>query len=167
MRIDWMEKYLNESEQLIYNNQVNDGIALLQNLLYDEPGYGYLHNQLGWAYLYYTADIVQAELHLKMAIRFDGEFQAPFIHMGNLMIRCNRYAEALDYLKQGIEKPSANRVVFLEAMGQAWELHGDFGQAMKAYREAMMASLTDHEVTNMTNHLARCRKKRWASFWKV
>ena len=167
MRIDWMKKYLNESEQLIYNNQVNDGIALLQNLLYDEPGYGYLHNLLGWAYLYYTADMVQAELHLKMAIKFDGEFQAPFIHMGNLMIRCNRYAEAIDYLKQGVQKPSANRVVFLEAMGQAWELRGDFGQAMKAYREAMMASLSDHEVTNMTNHVARCRKKRWASFWKV
>jgi len=52
-------------------------------------------------------------------------------------------------------------------MGQAWELRGDFSQAIKAYREAMMASLTDHEITNMTNHVARCRKKRWASFWKV
>lgn len=167
MKIDWIEKYLNESEQLIYNNQVNDGIALLQNLLYDEPGYSHLHNHLGWAYMYYTADIAQAELHLKMAIKFDGEFQAPFMHMGNLMIRCNRYAEAIDYLKQGVQKPSANRVVFFEAMGQAWELRGDFGQAIKAYREAMMASLTDHEVTNITKHIARCRKKTWASFWKV
>ena len=167
MKLEWMEKYLNEAEQLIYDNRVNDAIALLQNLLYDEPGYGYLHNHLGWAYMYYTADVTQAELHLKMAIKFDGQYPAPFIHMGNLMIRCNRYAEAIDYLKQGMEKPSASRVVFLEAMGQAWELSGDFGQAIKAYREAMMAALTDHEVTNMTNHVARCRKKKWASFWKV
>jgi hypothetical protein len=111
--------------------------------------------------------VAQAELHLKMAIKFDGQYPAPFIHMGNLMIRCNRYAEAIDYLKQGVQKPSASRVAFLEAMGQAWELSGDFGQAINSYREAMMASLTDHEVTSMTNHVARCRKKRWASFWKV
>lgn len=167
MRIEWMDKYLTEAEQLINDNRVNDGIALLQSLLYDEPGYGFLHNHLGWAYLYHTADVGQAEMHLKMAIKFGGQYPAPFIHMGTLMIRCNRYAEAIDYLKQGIEKPSANRVVFLEAMGQAWELRGDFSQAIKAYREAMMASLTDHEVTNMKNHVVRCRKKRWASFWKV
>jgi tetratricopeptide (TPR) repeat protein len=167
MRIDWMEKYLHEAEQLIFDNRVNEGIALLQNLLYDEPGYGYLHNHLGWAYMYYTPDVAQAALHLKMAITFDKEYSAPYLHMGNLMIRCNRYAEAIDYLQQGLQKPSANRVVFLEAMGQAWELRGDFGLAINAYREAMMASLTDQEVTNMTSHVARCRKKRWASFWKV
>lgn len=167
MRIDWIEKYLHEAEQLIVQNRLNEGIALLQDLLYDEPGYSYLHNHLGWAYMYYTPDVEQAMLHLKMAITFDGEYAAPYLHMGNLMIRCNRYAEAIDYLQQGLQKPSANRVVFLEAIGQAWELRGDFRQAIDAYREAMMASLTDHEVTNMTSHVARCRKKRWASLWKV
>lgn len=167
MRIDWMEKYLHEAEQLIFDNQVNEGIALLQDLLYDEPGYGYLHNHLGWAYTYYTQDVGQATLHLKMAITFDREYSAPYLHMGNLMIRCNRYAEAIDYLQQGLQKPSANRVMFLEALGQAREMRGDFSHAIRAYREAMMASLSEQEVNNMTRHVARCRKKRWASLWKV
>jgi tetratricopeptide (TPR) repeat protein len=83
------------------------------------------------------------------------------------MIRFNRYAEAIDYLQQRLQKPSANRVAIQEAMGQAWELRGDFGQAINAYREAMMASMTDQEVTTMVHHVARCRKKRWANFWKV
>ena len=167
MRIDWIENYLNEAEKLIYDNRVNEGIALMQNLLYEEPGYGYLHNHLGWAYMYYTPNVALAELHLKMAIRSDGEYAAPFVHLGNLMIRCNRYAEAIEYLQRGLQKPSANRVSFLEALGQAWELSGDFPKAIKAYREAMMASLIDQEVTNLNNHVARCRKKRWASFWRV
>jgi tetratricopeptide (TPR) repeat protein len=167
MRIDWMDKYLYEAEQLIFDNQINDGIALLQNLLYEEPGYGGLHNYLGWAYMYYTADREQAELHLQMAIKFDDQNPAPFIHMGNLMMRDNRYAEAIHYLKQGLQKPSASRVTFLEAIGQAWELRGNFSEAMKAYREAMLISVTDHEMTCMTNHVARVRKKRWASFWRT
>lgn len=166
MKLEWMEKYLNEAEQLIYDNQVNAGIELLSNLLYDEPGYGFLHNHLGWAYMYYTPDVAKAEMHLKFAIKFDGEYPAPFIHMGNLMIRTNRYAEAIQYLEQGVQKPTASRVVFLEAMGQAYELQGNFRQAMKVYREAMMASVVDHEVTNMTNHVTRCRKKRWAAMFK-
>ena len=166
MKLEWMEKYLTEAEQLIYDNRVNEGIELLSNLLYDEPGYGFLHNHLGWAYMYYTPDVAKAELHLKFAIKFDGEYPAPFIHMGNLMIRTNRYAEAIEYLEQGVQKPTASRVVFLEAMGQAYELQGNFRQAIKVYREAMMASVVDHEVTNMTNHVARCRKKRWAAMLK-
>jgi predicted Zn-dependent protease len=167
MRMNWMETYLKEAEQLIYDNRVQDGIALMQDLLYDEPGSGYLHNQLGWAYLYYTEDVSQAELHLKMAIQFDGEYPAPYIHMGNLMIRANRYTDAIKYLKKGLQKPSANKVVFMELIGQALELSGAYGQAMKAYREAMMSSLNEHEVSNIMKHTARCRKKRWASFWSM
>jgi predicted Zn-dependent protease len=163
MKIEWIEKYLKEAEQLIYDNRVNDGLALLQNLLYDEPGYGYLHNYLGWAHLYYTTDVAQAELHLKMAIKFDGEYPAPFIHMGNLLIQCNRYAEAIEYLEQGAHKPTANRVVFLEAIGRAWELRGEFAKAIKAYREGMIASMAEHEISNLQSHVVRCRKKRWAA----
>jgi Flp pilus assembly protein TadD len=162
MRIEWMEKYLTEAEQLIYDNRVNEGIALLQNLLYDEPGYGFLHNHLGWAYVYYTSDVGQAELHLTMAIKFDGTYPAPYIHLGNLYIRDGRYAEAIKYLELGIQKPNAHRLTFLEALGQAYELRGDFGQAGKAYREATMASVASHEIDRIREHIKRCRKKKWA-----
>lgn len=167
MKINWMETYLKEAEQLIYDNRVQDGIALMQDLLYDEPGSGYLHNLLGWAFLYYTEEVSQAELHLKMAMHFDGEYAAPYIHMGNLMIRATRYTDAIHYLKQGLQKSSANKVVFMELIGQALELKGEYGQAIRAYREAMMATLNEFEVNNMAKHTARCRKKRWANFWKV
>jgi predicted Zn-dependent protease len=161
MKIEWMEKYLKEAEQMIYDNQVNEGLQVLTDLLYDEPGYGYLHNHLGWAYLYYTADVALAELHLKMAIKFDGEYPAPYVHLGNLFIRTGRYAEAIEYLEQGVKKPNANRVTFLEATGQAYELKGEMAKAIKSYREATLASVVNHEITNLTEHIKRCRKKQW------
>src|SRR5690349_4195968 len=113
MRIEWIEKYLKEAEQMLYDNRVKEGLAVMNNLLYDEPGYGFLHNHLGWAYLYYTEDLGQAEMHLKMAIKFDGEYPAPYIHLGTLFTRAGRYAEAIDHLKQGVNKPNAHRVGFL------------------------------------------------------
>src|SRR6187549_2283430 len=85
-RIDWMEKYMTEAEQLIYDNKIDQGLHMLTDLLYDEPGYGRLHNYIGWANLYYTQNVTQAELHFKMAIRFDETFAPPYLHMGTLYI---------------------------------------------------------------------------------
>lgn len=80
MRIEWMEQYMADAERLIVNNQIEDGLVLLNNLLYDEPGYGSLHNHIGWAYMYYTTEVAKAERHLKLAIHFDAEFTAPYLH---------------------------------------------------------------------------------------
>ena len=162
MKIEWMEKYLKEAEQMIYENRVNEALRMLTGLLYEEPGYGYLHNHLGWAYMYYTADTTQAELHLIMAIKFGEEYPAPYIHLGNLLIRAGRYAEAIEYLELGVQKPNAQRVTFLESIGQAYELKGDMTKAIKAYREATLASVVNHEITSLTENIKRCRKKKWA-----
>src|SRR5688500_17737588 len=117
--IEWVEKYMKEAEDMIYNNKVDEGLQLLNSLLYDEPGYGRLHNHLGWAYMYYTSDEKNAELHLKMAIQFESEFMASYLHIGNLFNRAGRYDEALTYLQTGITKANANKTAFLEAIGVA------------------------------------------------
>jgi len=162
MKIEWIEKYLKEAEGLIYDNKVNEGLELMNGLLYEEPGYGFLHNHLGWAYMYYTQDVAKAELHLKMAIKFSGEYQAPYLHLGNLCIRNGRYLEAVELLECGVQKPNAYRVAFLENIGHAYELNRNYTKAIKAYREAALASVVTYEITNLTEGIKRCRKKKWA-----
>jgi tetratricopeptide (TPR) repeat protein len=162
MKIEWIEEYLKEAEGMIYDNRVNEGLDVMTKLLYDEPGYGFLHNHLGWAYLYYTEDLAKAELHLKMAIKFGDDYPAPYLHMGNLLIRGGRYEEAAKYLKEGLAKPNAYRVGFLEAMGQAYELKGDYANAIKAYKEATLASVVTYELTNLLENIKRCKKKKWS-----
>ena len=160
MRIEWMEKYMTEAEQLIYNNKVTEGLELLKDLLYDEPGYGSLHNHIGWAYMYYTVDVAAAELHLKMAIHFNGEFAAPYLHLGNLYIRSTRYAEALHYLETGLKATSPNKVAFLESIAQVYELEKEYSKAVATYKEAL-ASALGGESERFTESIKRCRKKRW------
>jgi len=160
MKIEWMEQYMKDAEGLIYGNQVNEGLEMLKNLLYEEPGYGSLHNHIGWAYTYYTADVAQAELHLKMAIRFDPAFAAPYQHLGSLYIRAGRYAEALEYLKKGVTQYNANKVAFLENIAHVYELKREYAQAIRHYKEAL-ASTVGVESTTLTEGIKRCRKKRW------
>ena len=161
MRIEWIEKYMTEAERLIYNNQIEDGLLMLTDLLYDEPGYGSLHNHIGWAYMYYTADVEKAERHLKLAIHFDPTFAAPYLHLGNLCIRIGRYADALSTLKNGLTKQNANKTAFLEGIAHVYELQRNFAEAIKAYKEAL-ASSVGFETANFTEGIKRCRKKRWA-----
>ena len=160
MKLEWMDSYLANAEQMMYNNQVNEGLELMHELLYEEPGYGYLHNYLGWAYLYYTGDNSKAELHLKCAITFDCEYAPPYLHLGNLYIRTGRYSEALQYLEAGVKKNSANKVAFLEHIAQVYELKREYGQAIKYYKEALVSTV-GHETAQLSEGIKRCRKKRW------
>ncbi|MEO7988112.1 MAG: tetratricopeptide repeat protein [Chryseolinea sp.] len=166
MRIEWMEKYMADAEKLIYENQVTEGLALLDNLLYDEPGYGSLHNHIGWAYLYYTVDIEKAELHLKMAIRFDATFAAPYLHIGNLYIRTGRYADALQYLEKGVVAMNPNKVAFMESIARAYELKKEYAKAVTAYKDAL-AITVGIESEKFAEGIKRCRKKRWVMMFTL
>jgi tetratricopeptide (TPR) repeat protein len=164
-RIKWIEKYLTEAEQLIYNDQVEQALKILNNLLHQEPGYGRLHNHLGWAYLYYSDEVRLAELHLKMAIQFDESYAAPYLHLGSLYIREERFSEALTYLQHGLSKPKSNRVALLQSLGCVHELRGEWRKAIAAYKKAMLASIQEHEVTDLEAGIKRCLRKRVALFF--
>ncbi len=149
-----------DAEKLIYENQLTEGLALLDKLLYDEPGYGSLHNHIGWAYTYYTSDVEKAMLHLKMAIFFDATYAAPYLHMGNLCIRTGCYTEALKYLNKGLTALNPNKVAFMESIAQAYELKKEYAKAVTAYKDAL-ASTVGMESEKFTEGIKRCRKKRW------
>jgi tetratricopeptide (TPR) repeat protein len=133
-------------------------------LLYDEPGYGNLHNHLGWAYLYFTSDAVRAELHLTMAVKFSEEFAAPYLHLGTLYMRQGRYSDALTYLERGLSKPTANHLAFLQSIAQVYEVKREFRKAIEAYKQALTLSV-GYESETMMQSIARCRKKRVTLFF--
>jgi tetratricopeptide (TPR) repeat protein len=165
MRNEWMDRYLREAEELIIDDQVEQGMAMLNSLLYDEPGYSDLHNYLGWAYLYYGADPKKAELHFNAAIRFNPEYAAPYLHMATLCLRAQRYSDVLAYAEKGLTKPNANKVALYEIIGNAYEVRGEFRKAIKAYRTASFSSMATYEVNSLSEGIRRCWKKRVTLFF--
>jgi tetratricopeptide (TPR) repeat protein len=167
MVIQWIDKYLNEAEQMIYNNQLEQAMTMMHDLLLEEPGYSRLHNHLGWAHLYYTHDLEKAALHFSMAIRFEETYAAPYQHMGNLLMRSGKYLEAIGYFERGLLQNNSNKVALLEGTAQAHELLKDYRNAIKVYKKAMLASVSDQEVNNMTAGIRRCRKKRLVAMFTL
>src|SRR5436190_6173065 len=160
MKLAWLDKHLSEAEQMMYEDRVQEGLNLMHDLLYDEPGYGYLHNHLGWAYLYYTKDADKAEQHLKLAVKFMPEYPASYQHLGTLYARAGRYDEALEVLKEALTKPNAYRVAILEGMANAYELKQQYAKAIRTYKEAL-ASTVGVDVDKLNEGINRSRKKVW------
>lgn len=155
-----IEDYMSQAEAMLYEGRVTEGLTALNSLLFDEPGYGSLHNHLGWAYMYYGNDAARAELHFKMAMKFAGEFAPPYLHMGNLLNRAGRYSEAVEIFAQGLTKPEANRVALFEGLAYAFELQGEYRKAIGAYKEAARATALDFEVDRLLKGVKRCRRKK-------
>jgi tetratricopeptide (TPR) repeat protein len=165
MKLNWIEKYLANAESMIIDDRIDEGLALLNNLLYDEPGYGSLHNHLGWAYLYYTEDATRAELHLKMAVKFDETYVPPYLHISTLYIRQARYSDAIAYSEAGLAKANGNHVGLLQNLAQAYEMRKDWRKAIRAYKKALSASVIDYEVSSLMAGVKRCRRKRIVLFF--
>lgn len=157
---------MTEAEKMISEgDQLDLGLGILNNLLYEEPGYGRLHNHIGWAHLYYTENLEQAEIHFKAAIRFDEEFPAPYIHLGKLYVDKEKYDEAIEVLADGLVQPQANKARMYELMGQAYEMQKEYKSAIQAYREAMLSSADSYSSKTYSDGIRRCRKKRWSSMF--
>lgn len=149
------------AETLVYEERVEEGLAILDDLLYDEPGYARLHNLIGWVYLYHTSEPEKAEVHLRMAMTFEPTYAPPYLHLGWMFLNRGVYVEALGYLEQGVLKADAdNKVAFLECIGRAYELRGELTRAIRSYRAAMQVSADSYEFKRLTDGIRRCRKKR-------
>ena len=154
---------MKKAETLVYEDRVEDGLAILNDLLYDEPGYARLHNLIGWVYFYHTSDTEKAEVHFRTAIEFEPGYAPPYLHLGWMFLMRGVYVEALGYLEQGVIKADAdNKVAFMECIGRAHELRGELRKAIRSYRAAMRASADSHEFNRLNDGIKRCRKKRMA-----
>jgi tetratricopeptide (TPR) repeat protein len=165
-KLEWLDTYLTEAENLIMEGSVNDGLALMQNLLYEEPGYAALHNYLGWAYCYYAESEQKAEVHWKWAIKFDKELAAPYLHLGRYYRGKRKYSDAVKYLEAGLETPDAIREALLENLAHVYELRGDYRKAVETYKSAL-ASCVGYQSEALLEGIKRCRKKKWALLFRT
>lgn len=160
MNMEWMNQYMADAERLIMENRVDEGLAILHGLLYEEPGYASLHNHIGWAQLYFRNDTNQAELHFRAAIGFDATFAPPFLHLGTLYNRLGHYTQAREHFERGLACEGANRPALFEGIALTWEMQREFGRAIRYYKEAIAAS-AGPEFNQLNEGIKRCRRKRW------
>lgn len=158
-KIKWIEEYLDHALELCWIEGSERAIKLLDRLLYEEPGYGRLHQTLGIIY-FNAEEIKQAEVHFRMAIRFNTELAESYNYLGSILRQDERHDEAIEICKKGLTAKQANKSKLLESVGQSYELKKKYSKAIRSYREALSYSAELWECKVLEENIKRCKRKQ-------
>lgn len=159
-KIEWIEEYLEEAMRLANEEGHEPALKLLTKLLFEEPGYGRLHFTLGKVYFWYAEDVINAERHFRLAIRFDGDFADTYLHLGNLLSDDERHSEAVDIYLQGLNAKRAYKTELYSGAARSYELMKRYGKAISHYRDALSHSAETFRCIFLEENIRRCKRKR-------
>ncbi|HLZ15710.1 MAG TPA: tetratricopeptide repeat protein [Cyclobacteriaceae bacterium] len=159
-KIKWIEEYIEQALQLVWVEGHEPAIKLLDRILYEEPGYGRLHHAMGVIYFHHVEDCKSAEVHFRMAIRFNPKFADPYWHLSQLLKQDERHDEAIEICKEGLRAKQANKSRLLESVGQAYELKKKFSKAIRHYKDALSHSAELWECKVLEENIKRCKRKQ-------
>ena len=159
-KIVWIEEYLEEALRLADIEGHEPALKLLDRLLYEEPGYGRLHNTLGIIYFNYADDQKMAEGHFRMAIKFDALFAEPYWYLGQLLYQDERLDEAIEVYCNGLKAKHANKSILLSGAGKAYELKKKYKKAIAHYKDALSYSAELWNCIVLEENIKRCKRKQ-------
>jgi tetratricopeptide (TPR) repeat protein len=159
-KIKWIDEYIDEALKLVWLEGHEPALKLLKKLLYEEPGYGRLHNTLGVLYFNFAEDLKNAETHFRMAIKFDEKLAEPYWHLGLLLQQEERWDEAIEICTLGLNAKKANKSGLLSSVGQAYELKKKYRKAINHYRDALSHSAEMWDCRAIEENIKRCKRKR-------
>lgn len=161
MYIEYIEEVIEEADRAIDNMDYKTAESLLCNVLYDEPAYAKVHNNLGWLYLFYLNKRNKSEIHLKYALKFDPEMEAAYLNIGELYLLSKEFDKLIIIMKEALNKKSANRFMAYLNLGKAYELKGEYSLAIKNYKKALMATIDSYYTENIKKDIKRCKFKKY------
>jgi tetratricopeptide (TPR) repeat protein len=159
-KIKWIEEYLEQSLEIAWMEGHERALKLLDRLLYEEPGYGRLHNTLGIIYLKYADELKLAEGHFRMAIRFNPELADSYSNLMEVLKQDERHDEMIEVCLKGLKAKKANKALLLENVGNGWELKHKYRKAIKSYRDALSHSTELWNCKVLEESIKRCKRKQ-------
>jgi tetratricopeptide (TPR) repeat protein len=152
------ELYL-EAEADIRNSQFHEAFRKYEEILYEEPDYAPAHNSLGWIYKTQFENYQKAEIHFKAAISADPLYPHPYFHLASILADLERFQELREFLDRcaGIRTIDKSWVYFRSGMIE--ELHGQFTEAIRWYRKALLQTMNNEKVKDYQADIDRCTQK--------
>jgi tetratricopeptide (TPR) repeat protein len=158
-KIKWLDEYLKHALEVALLEGHERALKLLDRLLYEEPGYGKLHQILGVVYARYAEDDRLAEQHFRLAIRFNPELPETYSYLAELLQQHDRHDETIEVCVKGLHVKKANKSQLLENIGNAWELKKKYRKAIKSYRDALSHSAELWNCRVLEESIKRCKRK--------
>ncbi|WP_421871711.1 hypothetical protein [Marinoscillum sp.] len=161
-----LEDLINIAEDAVFDGNYQQAYDLLQSGLYEEPGYPKLHYTLAWFFNYYSVNKLRAERHYMLTIKFDPEYEDAYGDLVDIHINAKRYQYAKNILIKALTVESLDQVMLRKKLGVVYEKLGDYINAMKEYRIAMMESTDNDDSAELKKDVKRIRMKRFKTIFR-
>lgn len=161
-----MEQLITIAEDAVYDGEYRQAKSLYESGLMDEPGYPKLHASLAWMYHYHQENFELAERHYLLSIHFDPSYEYPLNGLIDLMMTQKRYAFLKSKLLIAQKNQELDQEHILRTLGKIAERQGEFIEAIKYYRMAMMESTDNDDSAELKKDVKRIRMKRFKTILK-
>ena len=157
---DVLEEMFENADFLIKENKIADAIALLHEILTEAPDFGKAHNHLGWIYETKHKDLVKAEEHYRLALKFRPDYCASYYNYAILLSTLRKYTELESLLQKAEACPGINRATIANEYAIMYESTGRFDDAIASYKTYITNLFDEKMIDTAAASIQRCRKKK-------
>jgi len=151
-------KYL-QSEIHIQENAYIQAKVLLEEILDEDPLFYQAYNSMGWIYAHSFTDYDRAEQFYLYVLENYPDYHHPYSNYIWLLIEQERYHEAEKVMKDALRIPTINKSDIYYKFGEMYELENKFGEAIQAYKKAIMHSLHQDKIESCNASIDRVETK--------
>lgn len=134
------ERYIEElyyrADHLMENEDYAEAKDVLINLLMEDPTYAKAHNMLGWLNTYKLYNLVKAERHFQLAMKYGEGYHAPFTNYAAYLYEANEFDALIIHVDRSRYVPGVDTAYLLQLKGSALEHKRAFFEALDCLEEA-------------------------------
>jgi Tfp pilus assembly protein PilF len=90
-----IERLMMSADALIEEEKVPEAKEVLIEVLCEDPTYAKAHNHLGWIYTHVIVNLVKAEEHFKLALKYAEGFPAVYSNYAIFLLEANKLDELI------------------------------------------------------------------------
>jgi len=156
---DIEEKFL-QADQLIGDGRLSEAAKMLEDILAEAPDFGKAHNHMGWLFETKFKNLVRAEEHYRLALKFSPDYTAAYYNYCYLLSSLRKYEELEKLLKQAITISGISYATLYNEYGLMREMQGNLDDAIHYFRLHIKNSFDGKSIETAAESIKRCERKK-------
>ena len=159
MNDDYLDSEFDRADHLISQELIEEGKAVLQSILEENPRYGKAHNHLGWIYKSKENDNRTAEKHYQQALELVPCYGAIYMNYSYLLSEEKRYDELEKLLTKAESVEEVNKTNLNREWAYYFEDTKQYERAIDKYKEYALSLYDNALIEKAKEGIIRCRQK--------
>jgi Tfp pilus assembly protein PilF len=159
INFDLEEKFLT-ADKLISENRLSEAAKLLEEILEEAPDYGKAHNHMGWLFETKFKNLIRAEEHYRLALKFSPDYTAAYYNYCYLLSSLRKFDELEKTLEHAIKVSGISYATIYNEYGLLREMQGNLDEAIHYFKLHIKNSFDSKSIETAADSIRRCERKK-------